>query len=275
MNRTDRKFVRDEITNLVYMNLLGISLEDFRAKIEQVKELFKTAGVAPDSQFRVDLEDVAEKARLFYANQARKKTVNQNVAAMAEPDFGQPKRDYFGKAGEHHLRVTPVFDHLFVSENYRRVIKLDWRFNQEGRIDLVDSMLFPENRVMPLIKISGFERIQKNWTSARAAHLTFPYELGEAGLRFYTIEDKKANCGILLTRGHSLARELVYCLRHKKTEHSSYKRESQNELAEVARDCAAMTILERAANLEPRITEMKEDSLFISYGNHQPPNHRG
>jgi len=76
-------------------------------------------------------------------------------------DFEIPKREYVGMAGRTKVKVIPVFNHLFLSRTYRgqsenrqvngKAIKVSWRFNQEGRIDLVDYMLFSDYIIGPYL----------------------------------------------------------------------------------------------------------------------------
>ena len=49
--------------------------------------------------------------------------------------------------GNYQVVIRPVYNHIFLSRKYgthgQPSIKMSWRFNQYGRIDLVDARMLP------------------------------------------------------------------------------------------------------------------------------------
>ncbi len=101
------------------------------------------------------------------------------------------KRDYGGKAGERHLQLQSIFDHIIISTCYDGVfntqhgrIKLSHRFNRAGRLDFVElkflKSLHPclTGEIRKLVMVQNFQASRPDWLRAEAFVLeTMPREL--------------------------------------------------------------------------------------------------
>ncbi|MEK6952478.1 MAG: hypothetical protein AABX29_05670 [Nanoarchaeota archaeon] len=178
-------------------------------------------------------------------------------------DFEIPKREYVGMAGKTKVTVIPVFDHLFLSRIYRgqrenpcfgeKAIKLSWRFNRKGRIDLVDFMLFSDYNPRHILVVNNYQRINSAWPSAEVIHYPLPQEtsLLNPSFKSLTFERKYEH---ILRYGHSTAKHIVECIDTGNIAESIGKLESgQEKLLDIGADPTAIALLTRAGNLLPSI----------------------
>ncbi|MBI2498844.1 hypothetical protein HYV88_01220 [Candidatus Woesearchaeota archaeon] len=190
-------------------------------------------------------------------------------------DFEIPKREYVGMADNTKVRVIPVFDHLFLSRTYREqrenqqvksnAIKVSWRFNKEGRIDLVDYMLFSDYKPGHVLVVNNYQRIHPPWLSAEAIHYPLPEETSLLNRTFRDLPFER-KYEHLLRYGHSTARHVIECINTSNISDSTDKLKlGQESLLDIAADPTAIAILSKAGELLPFVEtrpERKNRRLF-------------
>ena len=201
---------------------------------------------------------------------------DQNKQSLDEQiDFEIPKREYVGMAGRTKVTVAPVFDHLFLSRVYRKqsenrqvngkAIKVSWRFNQEGRIALVDYMLFSDYNPGHILVVNNYQRIHPAWLSAEVIHYPLPEETSLLNRTFRDLPFER-KYEHLLRYGHSTARHIIECINTGNISDSTDKlKPGQESLLDIEADPTAIAILSKAGELLPfieTIPERKNRRLF-------------
>jgi hypothetical protein len=163
--------------------------------------------------------------------------------------FNKGKRTYTGRAGDIPVQVKVVFDHLFVTRFYRGA-SLSYRFNQEGRLELIDSReLHSSNENAVHVLRILCKRLPKDWTEAEALLESMPdYLVYSINPNFQNLprDDKFLE---IVRYGHSEVRNLVTQKRHPPNFAPNIQNR-QYPLPDLRNDLAAEIILKNAVNLK-------------------------
>lgn len=194
-------------------------------------------------------------------------------------DFDTCKRDYVGLVDETLVQAAPVYDHIFLSRLYGKQtkqggcrIRVSWRFNQEGRIDLIDTKIVktPDRRfigsIRHLLRVKEYNEagFEKNWWVAEAYCLPcVPQEMLCFMDGFLRLPMKEKYQEIL-EEGHGTAELILYGLENHYI--GSIRRANrQMPLSHICYDNPAIHILDSAAGLWPQVSVKGRDELIIEY----------
>lgn len=165
------------------------------------------------------------------------------------------KRSYFGRAGSHLLQIKVVYDHLFLIRPYSSA-SLSWRFNQEGRLELIDSKNLSDRSFAENILKVESENLSRNWNSADVILRNVPDELScSISSEFYILpRDNKFD--ELIRYGHS---EANYVANHineglHPPKFSPDEKRSQFPMPRLKEDGVALEILNKAARLRSELS---------------------
>jgi len=245
LTKSQRREINALLTELEGLDFSKESPDELVKRKEYVYDLLELYGAKPESDYYTRLQALEE--------------------VPLHLDFELPKRDYTGMAGKSKLRVIAVSDHFFLSRVYGGKIKLSWRFNREGRIDLVDAMLFPQNNVKHLVIVEGYSRNKEvGWNESTALYYPLPRE-AEALNPGFSLLDKKAQYQSLLRFGHVNVDYLMDNLEKGDVKDSFVSKEGQKRLVEIVEDDSALYMAGNAASLMPGITRMDEIRLWVGY----------
>lgn len=169
---------------------------------------------------------------------------------------------YEGVSDRSRLRVVHLYDHIFFERVYGSRIKMSWRFSSYGRVDRIDAMLFPSNRIRHLMTVLGY-RALADWTEALAYYLPrVPAEL--SCLNPEVREQPHAKrCQSLMRYGHSMAGGVINNC-NKGLVEDSIRREARS-LADIVKNHEASEILARAGQLLPSVVPNDEETVAVLY----------
>jgi hypothetical protein len=183
-------------------------------------------------------------------------------------DFQLPKREYTGMSGNYQVVVRVVYDHIFLSRKYGRrdqpAIKVSWRFNEDGRIDLIDGRLLPEKTVHHIISVKDFESIETDWTDADAYYGRLPDRInivnpGFANRRF------REKYQSLLRFGHAMMRDILSNLDDGNIRDSYVVGDNQRQLREIVQDSTAMYLMDQAGQLLADVEMSGQNHMHVGY----------
>lgn len=193
------------------------------------------------------------------------------------PVFNMAERSYIGRMGstkDAPVEVKVVFDHLFLTTNYRveigsyDLVKITHRFNREGRIDLIDARLKQTRRLYldatapAPVEDAIFHLVQSFAFKDKQAELEWPESRCEYFIRLRQIAAVFYDLGLaqeeqqyrfVIQAGHRLMKEL-----HRNVEAGSLldarvTRHPFYPFHQLRDDEAACYIINRAALVEPRV----------------------
>lgn len=191
------------------------------------------------------------------------------IANIKSVDFNQPKRGYAGFCEKSKFIVNLVFDHLFLSRVYHeqgsnRKIKLDWRFNREGRIDIVDSRIHPEDKIDHIAIKADYKSPPLDWNKGVFIKGEIPSR-SYLVARDFLLSELKYQFLSILRFGHYNTRLIVNCFIGDRIKDSLPLKEDQKQLREIGQDPAAMQILLKASFLCPYIDSEREGDFTVRY----------
>ncbi|MBT5021319.1 hypothetical protein HON01_00745 [Candidatus Woesearchaeota archaeon] len=190
---------------------------------------------------------------------------NLDLKDVKSLNFEDGKHDYVGMSGSSRVRITRVYDHMFLSRIYQRTMKLSWRFNKEGRLDLVDAMLFQKNnKIVNLINMRGYGGNDLNWIESEAKLTKLPIETGVLNPNFATIKYVQ-QYESLMRFGHKMSAALLNNLNSKNIRDAHKIFENQKQLKEILNDDSTIYILENAANIVPFVKEFSVEKMLVEY----------
>jgi len=245
----------------------GIEQGVFLQGVEMVEAQLREAGIAQGDRFWKRLKNI--KGRYFAKMEEEKPVVVQ-----APINFTQGKRDYAGMSGKTKVRVTPVYDHLFFSRTYSGRIKLSWRFNREGRTELVDLMLFPQNEVFNVITSDNLGSKDADWNRSGAYYSLTNY-LNCLNKDFSFLEDS-VKLSEVLRYGHQMAHFFSINLKNfmnagEGENTSKFIRDphilqtGQMPLREMVYDDVAINIMKKAGSIKPHVGLENERRVEVIY----------
>lgn len=250
--RNHAREINKLIRELEFADLKTLSEEDAIARIEKIESLLKSYGIENSGDYQKRLEGFSDKADNFYSS-------NRQF------DFEGGIRDYVGMSGHSKIRVKPVFDHVFFERVYGGKIKLSWRFNSEGRLDLADAMIFPKNDIWNLIKTVDFGEAPHDWSSRKVLYKPLPRDIYLVNLGFsYLGPNKKYES--LMRFGHSMAGDLLRNLEKGEIRDSYIILAGQRQLREIVNDAECLHMLGKAGELLPYVAGKNGNCLMVEYG---------
>ncbi len=132
-------------------------------------------------------------------------------------------------------------------------------------MEFIDSMLFPERKICHLMGDVDRGKRPPQWDNALFWYnQNLPERLELTQGNFFTQSFYKKYSS-LLRFGHSSTRKIVDGLENDEVLDSYELRDGQKQLRELICDYEALGILQKAAVLQPRITEEPGDYLFVEY----------
>ncbi len=248
------------IAHIEGIDLSRVSEEAVINQLEAVHGLLKICQIPQENPLYDRVTDFAIKMSDYYIGQE----------ALQQAHNNKNTRSYIGFSGKYKLFYNYVGNHAFLGRvfhepNSKGKIKLDWRFNLEGRIEFVDSRLYPEGKTCHLM--GDYQRKEKPplwdrglfWYNHRLPKRLSLIARGFLEKSFFE------KYSMLLRFGHSTARHLVENLEGENVLDSYEIREGQNQLRELSRDTEALNILKKAAALSPIISKKYDNYLVVEY----------
>ena len=204
------------------------------------------------------------------------------------PVFNMAERSYIGRltsTKDAPVEVKVVFDHLFLTTNYRvsispfDLVKITHRFNREGRLDLIDARLKQtkrlyldadapppaEDAIFHLLQVFAFKdkQAELEWPESRAEYFI---RLRQIAAVFYDLglTHEEQQYRFLIQHGHRLMKELHRAVQAGSLQDVRVTRLPFYPLHQLREDEAACYIISRAALLEPKVlfdTERKGGHL--------------
>lgn len=230
-------------------------------QLEDIRKFFIFHKLHKESAVVKDLESLAV-------------DVPSSVTAVKAPlhmekDLPQ-KRMYLGSAGRTRLQVKFAYDHLFLSEPYFNRIVISWRFNEEGRIELIDGRIISKeksskaNSIFHLLKTIS-SSTNKEWWKADADFHTLPEEVSCINEGFYAYDDEK-QYQMLSNFGHGLADHLAVSLQRNLLSDPAFEmNEGQYPLSALKNDAITTGILQKARALTSKIKITKPFHGIFEY----------
>lgn len=193
------------------------------------------------------------------------------------PVFNMAERSYIGRlttTKDAPVEVKVVFDHLFLTTNYRvsigayDLVKITHRFNREGRIDLIDARLKQtkrlyldasapppaEDAIFHLLQVFAFKDKQPelDWAESRAEYFI---RLRQIAAIFYDLglAHEEQQYRFLIQHGHRLSKELHRAVQAGELQDVRVTRAPFYPFHQLREDEAACYIASRAALLEPKV----------------------
>lgn len=227
--------------------LLDLEKTDFADEtpesIEEIvgvfKRLLREHEIGFKSDYYLKLDEFKRKAEKYF---------RENLI-----DFNQEKREYLGMSGSEKIRVISLYDYLFLSQTYEGKIRLKWRFNREGRIDTVESSVFPEKpgfeeKHSCLIIVENFEEIEPDWNNSLAFYNPLPEEINLVDEKLSKMEDL-LKYRFILKKGHSKCRHLLNNLEIKNIRDFKYTGKGEQGLSKILNDATSMYLLRKACEI--------------------------
>jgi hypothetical protein len=188
---------------------------------------------------------------------------------LLERGLDKGLRKYAGVIGGDKLMVNAVGDHLFLSRVYiskcgRKKIKLDWRFNREGRIDILDSRTYPEGKTDHVLVGINWSSGLKNWNNKWfiTRHIDERVSLIE---KDFFERERHEQYATLLRFGHDFMRNVYNRALINRIITPNKILEDQVSLQCVLDDVGSMSIIRKAARIYPKISDQKEGQLKVWY----------
>lgn len=204
------------------------------------------------------------------------------------PVFNMAERSYIGRlpsTKDAPVEVKVVFDHLFLTTNYRvsigsyDLVKITHRFNREGRLDLIDARLKQtkrlyldadapapaEDAIFHLVQVFAFKdkQAELEWAESRCEYFI---RLRQIAAIFYDLglAEEVQQFRHLIQSGHRLMKELHRAVQSGSLLDVRVTRMPFYPFHQLREDEAACYIVSRAASVEPKVifdTERKGGHL--------------
>lgn len=250
-------------------------------EVQGAADLMESLGFSEQSAYYARLE------RLYVLADKQKPAVVEKPAERPDApvtdsealDFKRVgRREYAAIYSRGSAFLKFVYDHFFLMKLHKRwykdrgmAVKISHRFNQEGRIDLVDAVLVHsldprmDRAVKHLLSVDGYDKKEKGWHGAEAFYLPIvPFEMIAFDEQFIN-KTYVERCQSLLREGHDGARLLVREMRAGKLQESSSVRSEQKQLAEIVEDREGLYMLIKAASLVPTVRDYDKERVMVGY----------
>jgi len=257
----DRERVKKLLTELESTDLTKVHEGEVSHRINTLQGIFDRLGVELLRDYHKRLEKFIGTSREYFRFFG-----SDGLAKPDKPDKpDNPKKMvYVGMSGITKLRVKCFLDHIFLERIYQGSVKMSWRLNPGGRLDLVDAMLFPLNEVRNIIVFEDYMGPPYVWESRRAEYMPLFPEVNLIDPRFdFMKSDERYQ--IMMNSGHSMARELIANLDSGNIRDSFTIKDGQKQLSEIVNDDPVMDILENAGEISPAIISKNNGYLTVKY----------
>lgn len=253
--KKDREEVKKLIGELESSDFGAVSEEQILERVERLEELFESDGIEALRDYHKRFQrflGIADEYFSFIGSNGKIKTKREK------------KRDYTGMSGKGMIRVVGFSDHIFLERVYQGSLKMSWRFNIEGRLDLIDAMLFPQNNVCNLLRVEAYDKEPYDWDLKRAECLPFPEQIDLINPGFALLDsDKKYQP--LMRFGHAMAMDLFRNIGFGNIRDNYLLKKGQKQLKEIVKDFGCMNMLKKAGSLFPSKVVMKKDYMIVRY----------
>ena len=259
-----REEVKRIMSELEAKQLGNFSEEQVLHRVQRLEELFGIYGIEPLKDYHKRLERFLSTASEYFSFMGPDRRIKSERAKNER----ERKRDCTGMSGETMVRVKGFLDHLFLERVYRGSIKLSWSFNREGRLDLVDSMLFPSNSVCNLVITEDYREPPYDWTSRRVEYKPVPEQIRLVNPGFAILEKDKMYLPIMRF-GHAMARDLIKNINSGNIRDNHLLQPLQKQLREIVNDFECMDMIRKAGSIMPYLAEKDGDgnSAVVEYHN--------
>lgn len=196
-----------------------------------------------------------------------------------KPALVSPPRNYVGVIVQHPktpIIVRPSYDHFFVSRFYTDPssikLKISWRFNEEGRLDLIDLVtVWKGNRERRLneraniITVLNYQnKRDKAWETSSALYHVFPNEINvvNRGFNFQSMESKYNS---LARFGHGIVKGVLSAMNNNSLQGLFFIKEGDRSLDEIINDEEVKYMIKKTAEVLPNISfdETPEERGFL------------
>lgn len=196
-----------------------------------------------------------------------------------KPALISPPRNYVGVIVQHPktpMIIRPSYDHFFISRFYTdhvsTKIKISWRFNEEGRLDLIDLVtVWKGNRERRLnertniITVLNYQnKLDKAWETSSAIYHVFPNEINivNRGFSFQSLESKYNS---LARFGHGIVKNVLLGINNNSLKGLSFIKEGDRSLDEIVNDEEVKYMIKKTAEVLPSINfdETPEEREFL------------
>lgn len=248
--RSLREIINQKLYNLETIDFDNVSLDEIESAGLEIVEILESNNIDAASDYYKRLDNFLKSLD----DHNKKKKISEIKG----------KRDYVGMSGIAKIRVTGVYDHYFLSRVYGGNLKVSWRFNSKGRIDLIDLMLFPKNQVFHLMAIFDYKSCEPEWNNNQGWYRELPEALNKINNGFYRLSiEKKLES---LTRfGHSMSKHLINNLKSGDIRDSHVVQKDQMQIKDIVYDDILMAFLYDSATILPNINLLNQRSFNITY----------
>ena len=241
------------------------------AEVHSARDFLRARDFAPASHYFLRLEHI------------------QSLLATRPPNpaVRPGKRNYGGQAGGRWLQLLSAYDHVIISTCYEGDfnwkhgrVKVSHRFNQAGRIDLVELKFLRSlqpclnGEYRTLLRVKDYQAIRKDWRTTEAFVLpVLPQELIFLYQDIYRCP-KNEVLAWLVNIGHRIVGDMLGDLRSRPANGSHPQREAngdQLDIEAVLTDEVALPILEHAAALESAVDLSDPKTALVRYTSTNPP----
>jgi len=176
------------------------------------------------------------------------------------------KRTYIGRFSGKTFRLRFSYGHLFNSRIYgseNKNIRITWRFNSKGRIELIDSLLFPEWEIINILDVNDNNK-DLEWSCAGARYNLFPKRIKEINPGFMHLGER-IKYQSLIRFGYGDVKELMNELSKERISDFKKRKSDERSLKELKSDSEIINILSNICCLNPSINLIKKSSMIIVY----------
>ena len=265
------KEVTSTLTKLKELDLTNETVDSLQTRINETFDLLQRNALLQNDRCSKELDDFIRivSTHLDLVDTGRSSEVQAR-------DFDQDIREYSGLSSKYKLKVMPKGDSCLLARKYRgpkdsdgesNRIQINWRFNREGRIYLVDCFLFDNKRHPNLIEVEF--KGDPYWETAQAQCYELPDTISCMDNRFpsWPSWDFKKQYQHLLNEGHLMAVHLLDNLKNKRIQHLD-KKDHEKPLNEIEKDKAAMYMIRNISRKKPAIRESGENGICtVLYSN--------
>lgn len=196
-----------------------------------------------------------------------------------KPSLISPPRNYVGVIVQHpktKINVRPSYDHFFISRFYAdhisTKIKISWRFNEEGRLDLIDLItIWRGNRERRLnertniITVLDYQnRLDKAWEKSSALYHVLPDEINIVN-RSFSSKSLEKRYNSLARFGHGIVKDVLRATNNNSLQGLFFIKEGNRSLDEIVKDEEAKYMMINAARVLPIVSfeETDENREFL------------
>ncbi len=268
LTREERREINSLLLDLEEINLSGNDFDysGVQTQIQGVEGLLGSYGVVSSSEYYKRLGNVRGVVEGFSkvdsGNSSQEEIIDENVQEETiDERIQEEKRSYAGSIGNNFLVVNPEKDFVYISQFYQRKekghkIKLNWRFNREGRLESITSSFIPECKygsIMIFQEALEPDRGNEDWSNAVFEYFSLDKKFDELSKRFAGFDDEFRYRSLVLF-GHCNTWSILKSMRDGSIIDPFYLNEGQKSLKSIGEDSVAVSILEHACLIKPRVS---------------------